>query len=210
MLRIVVLALMALSFGFPAHAAEEASNATPAESVQAKPKPRTEAEEKKLAEVRKKIDEKKKELNGSNWELLLSSSDPKINGQIDTFTFQNGQFNSKNFSGRGFVWTNYTITMPSEEGETAVWETMQTGSEGIIFIRGEWNKEMMNGNITEQLEEGKKVKDYTFTTASRKSIPPTSEAPADAPDTPTKALVSKEVAKTVAAFEPGTTDEINS
>lgn len=132
-------------------------------------------EEKKITEIRKRVEEKKTELNGSSWELILNSSDPKEKKIEDTFTFQNGQFKSKNLENRGFVSTNYTISVPSADSETAVWETMQTGKEGVVFVRGEWEKETMRGDITEQLDGGKKVKGYYFTTTSRLAISPTSK-----------------------------------
>ena len=72
--------------------------------------------------------------------------------------------------------------------------------------------------ITEQLDGGKKSVEYSFSTATRKSIPPTSAKEAGkgtaaevggVPETASsQALVSKESADTVPAFEPGTTNEV--
>ena len=193
---------------------------------------RTEAEEKKLIEKRKRIVDKKTDLNGSSWDIAyVTSSDPKQKGKKDLFTFQNGQFNSKNLMDRGFTWTNYTISVPDEESELAVWETMQTGKEGIVFIHGEWTKDKMTGNITEQLDGGKKTVEHSFSTTNRVAIPPSSEEAAviegAAPEPqvqgssdsslvsmekPVAPVVSKAVKEAknktaVAAFEPGTTQE---
>ena len=221
MLKTLVVSLAVLMTAVPSFAADAISALTETEVSMPRPKPRTPEEEKKLAETRKKIEEKKTELDGSSWELVTSSSDAKAKGEQDTFTFQNGQFSGKNFSGRGFPATNYTVSIPSEDSETAVWETMQTGKEGLIFIRGEWGKDKMNGDITEQLDGGKKVREYSFTTAARKAIPPTSESgeqtPAGLSPSPQSSddassdgvLVSKESAPAVASFEPGTTHEVS-
>ena len=219
MIRILTLALVALMLGNPAQAAENTPAADTKKISEVKPKPRTEAEEKKLTEKRKRIAAKKTELNGSSWELTVKSTDPKEKGAQDTFVFQDGIFKSKNLTGRGFTATNYTVTVPSEESESAVWETMQTGKEGQVFIHGEWEKEIMRGNSNEQLDGGKKIKDYYFTTSARSAIPPISVKSAEEGKAPketeqkgtssgSKTLVSKESKRGgVTAFKPGSTDE---
>ena len=215
--KTAVLSVILLTGLSPLYAATES---TPA------PK-RSTSDEKKISEMRKRIEEKKTELNGSSWEVMLdSSSDPRMKGEKDTLTFQNGRFSSKNLTKRGFNPTNYTISLPAEDSETAVWETMQTGKDGLIFIRGEWEKDKMKGDISEQLEGGKRVKEYYFTTVSRVNISPTSSKEAGDSDsskedvtssnekgnnnTEPSILVSKEetVPNTVASFNPGTTEEI--
>ncbi len=161
----------------PLLAADEESTETPAAPVVKK---RTEAEEKLIQEKRKRIADKKTDLNGSSWDIVYTtSSDPKQKGKKDLFTFQNGQFNSKSLMDRGFTWTNYTISVPDEESDLAVWETMQTGKEGIVFIHGEWAKDKMSGSISEQLDGGKKTVEHSFSTANRTAISPTTEEGAD-------------------------------
>jgi hypothetical protein len=170
----------------------------------AAPKKRTPEEEKKLTETRKLISEKKLDLNGSSWELILRSADPKIQGAKDTFVFQDGMFKSENYAKRGFLPTNYTVSIP-ENAERGVWETMQSSKGDLIFIRGEWEKDSMQGVVTEQLEGGKKVKEYSFSSAPRKKISPSSAKESGAQDPATgdeaialpsqrapKALISKE------------------
>lgn len=177
---------------------------------------RTPEEEKKIAEIRKRVDSKKTDLNGSSWDLVyVGSSDPKMKGKTDKFTFQNGQFMSELLTKRGFNWTNYTITVPPDEtSKTAVWETMQTGKEGQIFVRGEWEGERMSGSITEQLDGGNKVAEHIFTTSSRVAIPPTSDGKKESEKKEavagSQALVSREAPakKGVTPFNPGTTEEI--
>jgi hypothetical protein len=168
----------------------------------AAPKKRTAEEEKKLAETRKLITEKKLDLNGSSWELSVRSADPKIQGTKDTFIFQDGIFKSENYSKRGFPPTNYTVSIP-ENAERGVWETMQSSKGDLIFIRGEWEKDSMQGVVTEQLEGGKKIKEYSFDSAPRKKIPassveektPEKALDPSATEPSSKTLVSKEVPK---------------
>ncbi len=223
-----ILSLFVTPLAFAAQALTDKPVETAAPPVQK----RTEAEEKKLIEKRKRIVDKKTDLNGSSWDIsYIASSDPKQKGKKDLLTFQNGQFNSKSLMDRGFTWTNYTISVPNEESELAVWETMQTGKEGIVFIHGEWTKDKMTGNITEQLDGGKKVVEHSFSTTNRVAIPPSTEEAAvsegassepqvqessdialvsmEKPIEPVVAEAVKESKKktAVAAFEPGTTQE---
>lgn len=182
--------------------------------------------QKKFEEQRRRIKEKETEMNGSKWDVVLGSLDPKIKGQKDTFIFQDNQVTSTGMSKRGFGSTNYTVTVPDEaDSDLGIWETMKTGKDGVIFIRGEWAKEAMRGYVTEQLEEGKKVNEYTFNTSTRIAISPSSsEEPgsgslkSDATssketgndDSSPNALVSRETHSTsVSSFAPGTTNEVS-
>ena len=171
-----------------------------------KPAQYTKEELKKRQQYRKTVENKKTEINGSQWDVELKSSDKTEKPESDTLTFQNGRFSSQFFTGKGFASTNYTITLP-EGSDRAVWETMQTSSnskEGIVFIRGEWQGEAMSGQVTQQLEGGK-TKEYYFTTAKRTAIAPTTDKPSEEWPTPSaaapasasgslQALVSKEKA----------------
>lgn len=131
----------------------------------------------KRAEQRKRVEEKKKEINGSEWEVALSSSsDPKAKVENDVLTFQNGQVTSKVFSSKGFKATNYTITVQEGSPDT-VWETMQTSpKEGVVFIRGEWNQDTMRGIVSQQLEGGN-TRDYSFSTVKKTAVPAETEKP---------------------------------
>lgn len=133
--------------------------------------------EKKQAEILKKIEEKKKEINGGEWQVTLKSMSGKgdMDG-ADVLTFQDNLFRSRASSKLGFTPTNYTLTVSeSEEGPT-VWETMQTSGKGeVMFWRGEWLGKNMTGVITRQMEEGK-TEEYSFSSSSMKEIPETSES----------------------------------
>src|SRR3989338_7888538 len=132
------------------------------QSVEAK-KEEDKAEEERL-EMRKKIEEKRSELNGSRWEITIKPQAGK--GSLpgsDTLTFQDLKFTSKNTAKMNFPSTNYTLTL--QEGGPTIWETMQTGldreKDGVIFWRGEWKDDVMAGVIVRQLEAGSE--DYSFT-----------------------------------------------
>lgn len=135
------------------------------------------AAEKKRAELRKKIEAKKKEINGGEWQVTLKSMSGKgaMDGS-DVLTFQNNVFRSQSASKLGFTPTNYTLTVSEFEEGPTVWETMQTGGKGeVMFWRGEWLGKNMTGVITRQLEEGK-TEEYSFSSSSMKEIPETSES----------------------------------
>jgi hypothetical protein len=199
----ITLWIVALLLGFttPLFSAEDRSlSDTKSAGVEAKAIP---ADEKKVAEHRKLMAEKLKEINGSKWEVGLKPADPKDKETTDVLTFQNNQIDSKEFSSRGYGPTNYTITMP-EGSQTATWETMKTSSDGTVFMRGEWNKDMMSGSIVEQLDKGKKTREYYFSSKAKKEVAKTTApieeheadaAPSKETKEESKALTSKESAK---------------
>ena len=169
-------------------------------------------------EMKKRVEEKKSELNGSEWKVALNSAG-KEEGE-DTLTFQNGQVTSKTFANKGFPSSNYTITVP-EGADMATWETMQTNPKGgVLFMRGEWKADTMRGVISQQIEEGKS-KDYNFASAGKAAVPPTTEKKEE-PKEEVPAVIPMEVSKSVnvnknleagkdsaavTPFNPGTTDE---
>ena len=231
--RILFLSFIALILFQPCFFAAETAPAVPtvpedkSAAVVKPPKEMTEAEKKKLKAERERQGKAKEGLNGSSWQVSIQSMDAKQKPDKDTFTFQDTEFKSDFFIGKGYAPTNYTVTMMGDSGERAQFETMMSGKGGMVFLRGEWEKEVMSGTITEQLEGGKKVNEYYFTTSGRKAIPPVSEkaqkaeaaAQTTAPQTtentvqetshvtPSGALVSKESQGEVSSFVPGTTQE---
>lgn len=130
-------------------------------------------DEEKREDMRKMVEERKKDLNGSSWNVEIKSQGGKsVLEGADELVFQNGRFTSKKMAKRGYTSTNYTIT-PSETGPS-VWETMQTSvDDGVVFWRGEWQKETMSGVINRQVKEG--TEDYYFSSSLKVKIPPTSE-----------------------------------
>jgi len=166
----------------------------PAKVVQA-PK----IDEKAVKKIREKIEEKKKEINGSEWGVDLGSRDPKAKGGADVLTFQDGMVKLAGFHKQGYGPTNYTISVPSEDSELAIFETMQVSKDaGMIFIRGEWNKDKMQGIINEQTDGGKSSREWWFTSSGKASVSPTSEKKEEA-----IAAQSVEAASTLSSKEDG-------
>lgn len=128
----------------------------------------------KAAEMHKLVTEKQAELNGSKWQMTLGSHNAKAKMKEDTFLFQDNQMTSLAYKDLGFGATNYTVTVPEgqEKGkERAYFETMKTGPKGeVVFLKGEWQGKLMQGNITEQIKEGD-TREYWFTSAPRVDIP---------------------------------------
>lgn len=104
-------------------------------------------------------------LSDTVWEVtLVNANHPKKSAGEDSFTFKNGLFRSRILSERGFADTNYALHAPAAPKEPYIWETMQNGKAGIVFIQGEWLGDKMRGNITEILDNGQKIVDYSFVT----------------------------------------------
>lgn len=133
--------------------------------------------DKKKEEARRKAVEKKRsELEATEWNVALKPRDSKSKPENDTFIFQNGEFKSENRAKRGFNSTNYTVSIPEGDLDSAVFETMQMGKEGYIFIKGQWVKASMQGEIMEQLDGGKLIRQYYFTNAKMTRIKSDNEA----------------------------------
>lgn len=150
----------------------------------------------KQAEMRKMLEEKKLELNGTQWAINIASQTAKGKwAGPDKLTFQDGKFYSDSLSKKGYASTNYTLTV--QEGGPTVWETMQTSDkEGVTFWRGEWKEDSMTGVINHQLKEGVN-EEYYFTSSAKKAIPPSSEKKEEE-----KAAEQKQIEETAAAPEP--------
>lgn len=169
--------LMILSFwSFNAWLGTDVSAAT---IFSSEAKAKEEAEKKKAEEAEKKattqreiVKEKREELNGTRWEVKLISEGGTAKDRKDVFTFQDHQLTSQNLSKRGFPSTNYTIR-PRGISDVAFFETMQTGEKGVVFIRGEWKEDIMEGTVVENLDEGKTQHRFYFTNAMKEEIAPT-------------------------------------
>lgn len=141
------------------------------------------AEEAKNAELRKAIQAKKDEINGSSWSINIKPQGNHKGGLAgdDQLTFQDGKFLSKQADKLGFTRTNYTITVPEGDGPT-IFETMQTSKkEGTLFWRGEWKEKAMSGVISHQLEKGNE--EYYFTSSQMTEVPETSASEEDSEKT---------------------------
>lgn len=140
--------------------------------------------------LRKRILEKKDELNGSSWKIDIKSQSGK--GDFlgpDTLTFQNEKFRSAAGEKIGYNSTNYTLTVQENEGPT-IWETMQTSKDGeVTFWRGEWKEDTMSGVISRQLKE--QTEDYYFSSVGKEIVPKTVEEKVEETDFNTDAAEVK-------------------
>lgn len=144
---------------------------------------------------RKKVLEKKAELNGSSWAVKIESQSKK--GDLlgsDTLIFQNERFRSERAGKNGYKSTNYTLTV-QENGPT-IWETMQTNEDGeVTFWRGEWQKDVMTGVISRQIKDTNE--EYYFSSSSRKEVPKASDVAEETQKKTTGAKVSSEAKQAV-------------
>ena len=207
MKKIALFLMVFLVIASPAHAREKKAISQGGTSVSAATSAPLHKEVSR-EEMKKKIEEKKKELNGSEWKVALTSG-AKAEGE-DVLTFQNGQVSSKMFSDKGYPASNYTISAP-EGADMTTWETMQTNPKGgVVFMRGEWKEGVMRGVISQQIEEGK-TKDYNFSSDNKIEVPPSTETPKEEKKEAGAEAMAEKAAETansdVAAFDPGTTDE---
>lgn len=121
----------------------------------------------------KKLDDRKKELNDTEWDITVGvPGKPNAQTEQDKLIFKDGTITTENLEKQGFAPTNYTVTV-SDDLQSATFETMKSGKDGIVFIRGDWTKDTMQGNISEQLDGGKKTLDYYFTSKPKKQLAPT-------------------------------------
>ncbi len=144
------------------------------------------------------IEAKKKELNGHEWEIKVTSSADKTKITTDTLYFRDMKFESKNMTAQGYNTTNYTIAL--QEGGPSVWETMQSNDKGMaVFWRAEWQGDSMHGLMSKQVGEGKN-EDYFFASVTSKEIP--AETPKPVEEVP--AAVTAETAAADQAAAPAT------
>ena len=111
-------------------------------------------EQQMIAEAIKKAEE----LDATEWEIRLTpvSGGNKI---IDTLSFVEGKFVSGKLNTSGYTASNYSLTI--EDSGRIIWETMQTGPDGVASWRGEIEQGVMQG-ILSLRQEGKEPQDFSF------------------------------------------------
>jgi putative transposase len=105
---------------------------------------------------------KSEDLKSTEWQITLADSGGKVTA--DTITFADGKFVSAALNGKGFPETNYSLSIESDG--RIVWETMQTTVSGDV---ASWHGEIEQGKMSGILslrEEGKKPRDFSFTSVS--------------------------------------------
>jgi len=112
----------------------------------------------KLPAVSQKvISETLQDLDQTEWQTQLTKSDgtPVSN---DVMSFKAGKFSSAYLAQFAFPHTNYSMAV---EGDTIIWETMQTSPQGTASWRGEVTNGHMQG-ILSLRQEGKQPQDFYF------------------------------------------------
>ena len=125
-------------------------------------------DDKEVKKERALRDKKRKQLEGSLWDVEMTPMSGKGKGKKDVLVFKENRFSAEKFSQEGFEPTNFTITV-KEDGIT-VWETMQSSGSGkdIIFWRGEIGQKMsdMRGVVSIQHANGIND-DFSFVSTNR-------------------------------------------
>lgn len=135
------------------------------EEAQQAEQSKTQAREEKIA-ARRELEKKAKEtLAQKEWPIeIVETGAKKTKPEADLLTFSEGKVTSKNYSAKGYPATNITLTL--QDGQTIVWETMQTNPEqGTVFWRGELSNGLMGGAVSLQPKKGVN-KDYYFSTVN--------------------------------------------
>jgi hypothetical protein len=148
-------------------AAAVEEKAAPAKTVKPDAKALDEAAKQRRATQQKKL----AELNNTEWQIELTPLGGKGKKETDVVTFKNNQVSVASYAKKGFVPTNFTLTV--QDDGMVVWETMQSSEKaGTAFWRGEMSKDMqvVNGILSYQLDAKTKT-DYSFVSTAKKNIP---------------------------------------
>lgn len=121
---------------------------------------------------REAIQQKRKALNDTEWQIELTSTSggAKAKKEIDIVVFKNNQVTVRGYSAKGFPTTNYTLTIQPDG--TIVWETMQTSEKsGVAFWRGEItsNIQSMRGILSYHIND-RTIHDFSFVALSKKDM----------------------------------------
>lgn len=113
--------------------------------------------------VSKKIEAHAKEvLAAKDWKVYFTPIEGKKNVmEMDVLTFSEGRFTSKNLGNKGYLISNFTITV--SENSAVIWETVQTAENGDMAAwKGQLDADVMSGILSIHTLKGK-LEDYYFT-----------------------------------------------
>ena len=169
-MRNVILAVVVLSFlvvgvksGYCARGKKK--EVAPAKKQEANVLPEPAAPEQIQQDLKipqEKEKKAKEKLGAREWTVyLISKAAKKTKQEADILTFSEGKLTSKNLSAKGYLSSNYTVTI--QDDNTVVWETMQSTEKGdMAFWRGELRDETMRGILSLHPEKGE-AQDSSFT-----------------------------------------------
>lgn len=117
---------------------------------------------------KKALQEKKEELDNTEWQIEISSSSQKNNNSEDVLRFTKGEMVSEEFEDMGYPPSRYTVRIRDGKGS---WETMQRdeNEKTIVFWRGDWENNQMKGMFSIQKEDGK-IDSYSFQSTNKKNF----------------------------------------
>lgn len=127
---------------------------------EAKPVVRDAATLERIKKMKEQVAARRKELEGTVWDVAVTASGSKGSPAQDTFTFAEGMVSSKNLGPMGYTATNFTLKV--EEDGTAVWETMQSSeTDGVAFLIGTIRGDTMSGVMSKR-DKKDVATDYSF------------------------------------------------
>lgn len=111
------------------------------------------------------INQRKAELNGSQWTIELVPASGRGRAERDVITFSEGKVSSVNLENRGFVSVGYSARL--KEDGTFIWEAMQTSEkEGQAFWRGDIRGNVMHGVLCIRNKKNR-GQDFKFTSVAK-------------------------------------------
>lgn len=169
-MRNVILAVVVLSFlvvgvksGYCARGKKKEVTPVKKEEANILPKPAAPEQIQQDLKIPQEKEKKAKEnLGAKEWTVyFISKAGKKTRQEEDILTFSEGKLTSKNLSAKGYLSSNYTVTI--QDDNTIVWETMQSTEKGdMAFWRGELQGEAMRGVLSLHPEKGE-AQDSSFT-----------------------------------------------
>ena len=111
------------------------------------------------------VSNKKAELNGTQWNITLTSMGAKGKTETDVVVFANDKVGSKNLEGFGYEPSGFSVRL--QEDGTVIWETMQVSEkDGTAFWRGDIKDGVMRGVLSRR-DKKEKTYDYSFVSAAK-------------------------------------------
>ncbi|MCK9594983.1 MAG: hypothetical protein PHH68_07995 [Candidatus Omnitrophica bacterium] len=116
------------------------------------------------------IEQKRREMNNTEWAIDLSKLTGKGKKETDTVTFKTNQVFAGGYVKKGFQPTNYSLSIQGDGN--FVWETMQSSEKsGLAFWRGEISADMqsMRGVLSHQISD-KAKEEYSFVSTAKNIV----------------------------------------
>jgi len=117
-------------------------------------------QEKPAAVSNRIIEEKRAELNNTQWVIEILPLGEKGKPEGDVLSFSENKVSSKNLAAAGFEPTEFRLSV--KDDGTVVWEAMQRSEKGDVMLwRGDILGGVMSGVLNRRDENGKVI-DFSF------------------------------------------------